>query len=199
MGTTIRDFYSGVVLALLLAVASCDRGAETAVSEGPAVTTTLPAAAGDDAAGRRSGDASQASRDGGDTGGDERGARVASETARHADGAPIWSSNRQRSARENAQAAFERNGEAFGARTVDEFVDKAHAFIAEPPRGTLTLKRDNGDTLYYDPKGNTFLVATREGAPRTMFKPDDGMAYWRAQEREIAQGRSSGGRGGDRG
>ena len=195
MGTTIRDFYSGVVLALLLAVASCDRGAETAVAEGPAVTTTLPAAQ-DDTAG---GDASEASRDGAETADDRRSARVSSETARHADGAPIWSSNRQRSARENAQAAFERNGEAFGARTVDEFIDKAHAFIAEPPRGTLTLKRENGDTLYYDPKGNTFVVATRDGAPRTMFKPDDGMAYWRAQEREIAQGRASGGRSGDRG
>ena len=74
-------------------------------------------------------------------------------------------------------------------------MDAAHAFIAEQPKGTLKLTRDNGDRLYYDPKGNTFLVATRDGAPRTMFKPSDGMSYWRAQERDIAERRSGGDRG----
>ena len=57
-----------------------------------------------------------------------------------------------------------------------------HGFIHNPPTGTETLKRTNGDTLFYDPKGNVFAVMTRAGAPRTMFRPDNGAAYWRQQK-----------------
>ena len=98
------------------------------------------------------------------------------------DGKPMWSANRERTAQENAQAAFERNGEAFGADTLDAFVAKAHAFTENPPAGVQKIKRANGDTLLYDPKGNVFAVVTKDGAPRTMFKPDDGPAYWQEQK-----------------
>ncbi len=105
------------------------------------------------------------------------------------DGKPMWSSSRRYSAQENARRAFERNGEAFGASTLDEFVTKAHAFVEHPPKGALTLTRANGDTLIYDPKANVFAVVSKAGAPRTMFRPDDGMAYWEAQKaREAKRG-----------
>lgn len=110
------------------------------------------------------------------------------------DGKPMWSASRRYSAEANAQRAFERNGEAFGAATRDAFVKKAHAFVEKPPRGTLTLTRANGDTLFYDPKGNVFAIATRDGAPRTMFKPDDGPAYWdevKAREARRAESRQA--------
>lgn len=107
------------------------------------------------------------------------------------DGKPMWSASRRYSAEENAQRAFARNGEAFGAETLDEFVKKAHAFVEKPPRGTLTLTRANGDTLFYDPKGNVFAVASRAGAPRTMFKPDEGMAYWEEQKTREARRQSA--------
>lgn len=94
------------------------------------------------------------------------------------DGKPMWSATRRYSAEENAQRAFARNGRDFGAATVDDFVQKAHAFVESPPKGTLTLTRANGDKLFYDPKGNVFAIANRAGAPRTMFKPEEGMAYW---------------------
>ena len=97
-------------------------------------------------------------------------------------GKPMWSASRKSSANENAQRAFDRNGAAFGARDIDSFIGKAHAFVDHPPKGTLTMTRKNGDTLFYDPKGNIFAVASKEGAPRTMFKPDDGMAYWEQQK-----------------
>jgi pyocin large subunit-like protein len=97
------------------------------------------------------------------------------------DGKPMWSASRRYSAEQNARRAFERNGQAFGADTLDAFVRKAHAFVESPPKGTLTLKRRNGDTLFYDPKGNVFAVASKEGAPRTMFRPDEGRAYWDEQ------------------
>lgn len=97
-------------------------------------------------------------------------------------GKPFWAANRTRTAEENAQRGFERNGAAFDARTVDDYVAKAHAFIDTPPKDAETLKRANGDTLIYDARSNVFAVVSREGAPRAMFKPDDGATYWDVQK-----------------
>lgn len=103
------------------------------------------------------------------------------------DGKPMWSSSRKGSAEENAQRSFERNGEAFGAHDLDGFVKKAHAFIDHPPKGVETLKRRNGDVLMYDAKSNVFAVANKDGAPRAMFKPDQGAAYWEQQKAREAK------------
>ena len=46
---------------------------------------------------------------------------------------------------------------------------------------------DFGRILIYDPKGNVFAVASKAGAPRTMFKPDDGMDYWAEQKAREAK------------
>ena len=113
----------------------------------------------------------------------------------HDTGAPVWAANSRLDAEEAAQRQFERNGGTFGADTVEEYVDQAHAFIAKPPAGVERATRSrNGDKLFYDAKSNTFLVATREGAPRTMFKPDDGADYWADQKKQAAGGRSARGR-----
>lgn len=98
------------------------------------------------------------------------------------DGKPEWAASRRYSADESAQRAFARNGEAFGAHSLDDYVRKARAFVEHPPKDAETLARPNGDTLYYDPRQNIFAVANKEGAPRTMFKPDDGAAYWQEQK-----------------
>lgn len=98
------------------------------------------------------------------------------------DGKPVWATSKRFSADEAAQRQFERDGEAFGAKTLDQFVKKAHAFVGHPPKGTETLTRKNGDILYYDAKDNIFAVASKEGAPRAMFKPDEGEAYWEKQK-----------------
>jgi pyocin large subunit-like protein len=97
-------------------------------------------------------------------------------------GKPMWAASRTRTAQENAERGFERNGGAFAAADVDDYVRKAHAFVADPPAGAETLQRANGDTLIYDPKGNVFAVVTKAGAPRALFKPDDGAAYWTQQK-----------------
>jgi pyocin large subunit-like protein len=98
------------------------------------------------------------------------------------DGKPMWSANRQYTAEENARRAFERNGADFGAKDVDDFVQKAHAFVEHPPSGTAKLTRANGDVLLYDAKSNVFAVVSKLGAPRTMFKPDNGKTYWDEQK-----------------
>ncbi|MBS0333875.1 MAG: hypothetical protein JSS35_13995 [Proteobacteria bacterium] len=110
------------------------------------------------------------------------------------DGKPVWAASKRFSAEESAQRQFERDGEAFGAKNLDQFVQKAHAFVGHPPKGTETLTRKNGDILYYDAKDNIFAVASKDGAPRAMFKPDEGEAYWDKQkdrEQHASRGRRS--------
>jgi hypothetical protein len=115
------------------------------------------------------------------------GAQVASADPRDApaplatDGKPIWAANRKHSAEENADYQFNKNGKDFGAATEAQYVAKAHAFLDAPPTGVKRIARSNGDALLYDAKSNTFAVVTKAGAPRTMFKPRDGSAYWDQQ------------------
>ena len=106
-------------------------------------------------------------------------------------GEPMWSENRAHSAKENAEYHFERAGADLGSKTLDDFLTKVHHFGDHPPAGTLKLVRPNGDRLLYDPKANLFAVFTREGAPRTVFKPGDGMAYWTEQKERLAHGGDS--------
>jgi hypothetical protein len=103
-------------------------------------------------------------------------------TATHYGDWPLWSSNRKYSAEDNARYHFERHGPEFGAKSLDDYMAMVHGFIHAPPDGTQTLKRNNGDTLLYDPNGNVFAVMTKKGAPRTMFRPDNGPAYWNQQK-----------------
>lgn len=113
-------------------------------------------------------------------------------------GKPMWSDNRRYSAQENARYQFERRGQDFGAKTMDQYLGKVHAFVDNPPAGVQKLTRRNGDTLMYDPKSNTFAVARRDGAPRTMFKPREGASYWREQQARANDEGSGGGYGGSR-
>ncbi len=163
-----------VAAAAALALSACDNG-PSAVAPKQAAGTQMADTAGDLAS------APDSSRRGGDDV-DRR-----DEPVKLVDGKPMWSASRRYSADENARRAFARNGEAFGADTVDEFVGKAHDFVGKPPKGTLTLTRNNGDRLLYDPKSNVFAVMSRAGAPRTMFKPDEGMAYWEEQKTREAR------------
>lgn len=162
-----------------LALTACDNG-PSAVAQKQAAGTQMAANGGDTSSAstyRNDDDAAQA---------DHRRDPVP-----EVDGKPMWSASRKFSAQQNAQRAFDRNGEAFGAGNVNAFVEKAHGFVSHPPKGTLTMTRNNGDKLLYDPKGNVFAVASRAGAPRTMFKPDEGMAYWEDQKAREAKRQAS--------
>ena len=106
-------------------------------------------------------------------------------------GKPLCSANRHHSGQENADYQFKKNGADLGASSEDDFVAKAHAFIDHPPAGAETLKRANGDTLIYDAKANLFAVASKDGAPRTLFKPRDGETYWAQQKTNLDKPYSS--------
>jgi hypothetical protein len=119
----------------------------------------------------------------------QRTARAPSRTAaRGPEGRPVWADSRRYSAEENASYQFDQHGDELAARDLDDFVAKAHRFVNDPPAGAKTLVRANGDRLLYDPDSGLFGVARRDGAPRTVFKPDDGDAYWAEQVRENETG-----------
>jgi pyocin large subunit-like protein len=162
--------------AAALALAGCDNG-PSAVAQKQAAGTQMAAETGS-----RPDFSSAASSDDGSPRADHR-----NDPVKLVDGKPMWSASRRYSADENARRAFARNGRAFGADSLEEFVGKAHDFVDSPPKGTLTLTRANGDKLLYDPKANVFAVRSKAGAPRTMFKPDNGMAYWEEQKAREAR------------
>lgn len=108
-------------------------------------------------------------------------------------GKPMWAANRTHTAEENALYQFTRNGGDFSARSEAEYVSAVHRFVDNPPRGVETLDRPNGDRLMYDPKANVFAVVARNGAPRTMFKPKNGPAYWTQQKTRQTQQANGGG------
>ena len=95
---------------------------------------------------------------------------------------PVLTANRRETTDAKVARLFERNGAAFDARTPDDYLAKVEAFTAKPPRDVETVKRPNGDTLIYQASTNTFAVVSRDGVPKTMFKPRDGAAYWIEQK-----------------
>ena len=99
-------------------------------------------------------------------------------------GRPMWADSRRYSAEENAAYQFEQHAADLGAKDLDDFLRRSHRFLDTPPKGALSLVRANGDRLIYDPASGLFGVAREDGAPRTVFKPADGDAYWETQLRQ---------------
>lgn len=95
---------------------------------------------------------------------------------------PALTANRRETVDAKVARLFERNGADFGARTAEDYLVKIRAFTTRPPAGTERVERPNGDVLLYQASTNTFAVVSREGVPKTMFKPRDGAAYWAEQK-----------------
>lgn len=51
-------------------------------------------------------------------------------------------------------------------------------FLHNPPPGTQTKIRANGDVLRYNSSTNTFGVMDSNGNPKTFFRPKEGIDYW---------------------
>ena len=96
--------------------------------------------------------------------------------------APAMTASRRETAEAKIERLYRENGADFGARSPADFAAKARAFVADPPAGTERVERPNGDVLLYQASTNTFAVVSRDGAPRTLFKPRDGAAYWAEQK-----------------
>jgi hypothetical protein len=95
---------------------------------------------------------------------------------------PALTANRRESVDAKITRLFERNGADFGAATAQDYLAKVDAFTTRPPAGTERVERPNGDVLLYQASTNTFAVLSRDGVPKTMFKPRNGAAYWAEQK-----------------
>jgi pyocin large subunit-like protein len=181
MGKTLN--YAGMAALLAgaaLVLGGCDGGSATAARD----HTAGPAAAADTTV-ADNGRSVLNNRDNGDSA-DRSDARR--EPVALVDGKPMWAANRRHTAQENANYQFQRDGADFGASSLQDFIAKAHVFTSAPPKDALTLTRSNGDKLLYDPAHNIFAVVTKDGAPRTMFKPAAGRAYWDQQVQRQSDG-----------
>lgn len=95
---------------------------------------------------------------------------------------PLWSLTKNKSSVENAFGHWKKHGNEFPElQNAKQYAEQAKDFLNNPPKGTLTKTRPNGDVLRYDPKTNTFGVQNADGAPKTMFRPSDGINYWNKQ------------------
>lgn len=98
---------------------------------------------------------------------------------------PPLTANRRETADAKIERLYQRNGAAFGARSPEDYLAQIKAFTEGSPPGVEKANRPNGDTLLYQASTNTFAVVSRDGTPRTMFKPDDGPAYWAEQKQRA--------------
>lgn len=101
-------------------------------------------------------------------------------------GEPLWAENRHGSAEDNAAYQFRTRGADLGAKTLDDYLKKVHAFFRHPPKGSEQVVRaSNGDRMIYDKGSNLFGVARKDGAPRVLMHPLTGPAYWRDQKAQA--------------
>ncbi|YCH31512.1 hypothetical protein M1D48_05530 [Erwinia sp. D4-22] len=85
----------------------------------------------------------------------------------------IWSETKKKEPVSNAYGHWNKHKSEFPEyQNSKQYVEAAHSFVNNPPAGTLTKVRSNGETVYYNPSTNTFAVKRADGAPKTMFKPD---------------------------
>jgi filamentous hemagglutinin len=94
-----------------------------------------------------------------------------------------WSSTGTLSAPENALGHWVKHSTEFPEfSNASQYVEAAQKFVTDPPVNILMKTRPNsGDVLLYDPASNTFAVKNATGAPKTMFRPVDGINYWNKQ------------------
>ena len=95
---------------------------------------------------------------------------------------PALTANRRETVDAKTARLFERNGADFDAATPQAYLTKVEQFTRNPPAGTERIERPNGDVLLYQTSTNTFAVVSRDGVPKTMFKPRDGISYWAEQK-----------------
>ncbi len=102
----------------------------------------------------------------------------------------IWTSTKNRTSVRNAFLHWQEHGadfpELLNAR---QYAEASKTFIRNPPAGTLTKIRANGDVVLYNPSTNSFAISNAEGLPRTMYRPSLGrhpystnMEYFNAQK-----------------
>ena len=93
-----------------------------------------------------------------------------------------WSQGKPRDFNQNLTIHWNKHKSEFPElRSQNDYYRFARDFVENPPAGTLTKTRSNGDVLFYQPSTNTFAIKDKNGNIKTMFKPKDKEKYWNAQ------------------
>ncbi|MFC3384354.1 outer membrane protein assembly factor BamB family protein [Couchioplanes azureus] len=87
---------------------------------------------------------------------------------------PIWTARSNRTSAENAFGHYKDHGKDFpDVQNALQYARKARDWFDNPTPTTLTKVRDwNGDVVRFDPETDYFGVMTKDGTPRTFYKPD---------------------------
>ncbi len=85
--------------------------------------------------------------------------------------ATIWTLGRSQNSVQNAYDHFKNHGNEFNAKNATQYVKMTYEFRDNPPTGSLSKVRLNGDRIVYDPASNTLGIFDKNGAPKTMYKP----------------------------
>ncbi|WP_080430314.1 filamentous hemagglutinin N-terminal domain-containing protein [Burkholderia ubonensis] len=106
-------------------------------------------------------------------------------------GGSFWTSTKSKTPVENAYGHWDKHMSEFPEyQNSVQYVHGTKEFLSNPPAGTLTITRSNGDTVLYNPSTNTLAVKAADGTPKTMFRPDPAqhgyptnMDYFNAQKK----------------
>ena len=83
-----------------------------------------------------------------------------------------WTNGKSGTSNSNLATHWEKHSAEFPElQSANDYYRATLNFTNDPPVNTLTKTASNGDRLFYNPSTNTFAVTTKEGLPRTMFKP----------------------------
>jgi pyocin large subunit-like protein len=93
--------------------------------------------------------------------------------------------------REQLLDHFEKHGRAFEAASPDEYLRLAQSLRDAPKGGAIleVVRATDGVVTRFDRKTGAFLAFNRDGTIRTVFRPDDGEAYFRRQVDREGEGR----------
>ena len=78
------------------------------------------------------------------------------------------------------QDHFERHGSDFGAKSPNEYAQKANEFYNNKSKYQVKVD-ENGVIRVYDPRTNTFGSYNSDGTTRTFYKPTGGQNYFNSQ------------------
>lgn len=109
-------------------------------------------------------------------------ASISTNLAKAGAGKQIWSANGTRSSVENALHHWNKHGREFTElQNSKQYVEKAWIFLKSTSKDIFSKTRPNGKLLRYNQNTNVFGSYTKDGVPKTMFRPKNGIQYWDMQ------------------
>lgn len=77
---------------------------------------------------------------------------------------------------------FAKHADEWGAVGIDAYLARARSVLStDVGNGVRGFTRANGDVVRYVERTNEFAVGAADGTIRTLFRPDDGLAYYLSQ------------------